>query len=128
MRDDKFKGENYHLANRNCNHFCETFAMALILGNDLLEDSNAAQKIDKFPAWVNRLARTGTSLGIDDGKSCDVILEARVAAGLKGKVGWNLTSPSKNKSSVSAAKRSQKKELTEKQKAALSKLKKGSKP
>lgn len=126
MRDDQFKGENYHLANRNCNHFCETFAMALILGNDLLEDSNTTLKLDEFPAWVNRLARTGTSMGIDDGKSCDVVVEARVAAGLKGKVGWNLTSSSKSKTSATAAKRSQKKELTEKQKAALAKLKEGS--
>lgn len=130
MRDDKFRADNYHLANRNCNHFSETFAMALILGDDLLEDSNASQKLEKFPAWVNRLARTGTSMGIDDGNACDPVPEARLAAGLKGKVGWNLTSSAENKkkaASANDAKRSQKKELTEKQKAALAKLKKSSK-
>ena len=129
MRDDKFKGDCYHLANRNCNHFSETFAMALILGDDLLEDSQVTPKLDKYPAWVNRLAKTGTSMGIDDGNACDVVAEARVAAGVKGKVGWDLNSSSKNKSKSanSDAKRSQKKELTEKQKAALAKLKKSSK-
>ena len=84
--------ENYHLVNRSCNHFWETFAISLVLGNDLLEDINVTPKLDKFPAWVNRLARTGTSMGIDDGKSCYVVVEARVAAGLKWKVGWNLPS------------------------------------
>lgn len=124
MRDDKFKGDNYHLANRNCNNFSEVFAMALIL---LLEDSNAVQKLETFPAWVNRLARTGTKM-LDDGNVCEPVSEARLAAGLKGKVGWNLTSSkSKQKTANDTAKRSQKKELTDKQKAALAKLKKSSK-
>ena len=138
MRDDKFKAENYHLANRNCNHFSEVFAMALILGQSdvLLEDTNnnnGTQRLEKYPAWVNRLARTGTSLGIDDGNACtDLVSEARVAAGVKGKVGWDLSSSNnssnKKKSNTAADKsRSQKKELTEKQKAVLAKLKKGSK-
>ena len=75
-----------------------------------------------------RLARTGTSLGIDDGQACNVVAEARVAAGVKGKVGWELTSSNKSKNDSTTNKsRSQKKELTEKQKAALAKLKKGSK-
>lgn len=126
MRDEQFKGENYHLANRNCNHFSETFAMALILGGDLLENDN--QKLDKFPSWVNRLARTGTSLGVDDGNVCDVVKEAKAAAGLKGKVGWELTSSSNKKNNAfNSANRSQKKELTDKQKTVLAKLKKGSK-
>eukprot|EP00584_Thalassiosira_punctigera_P004987 CAMPEP_0172533206 /NCGR_PEP_ID=MMETSP1067-20121228/5997_1 /TAXON_ID=265564 ORGANISM="Thalassiosira punctigera, Strain Tpunct2005C2" /NCGR_SAMPLE_ID=MMETSP1067 /ASSEMBLY_ACC=CAM_ASM_000444 /LENGTH=239 /DNA_ID=CAMNT_0013317821 /DNA_START=57 /DNA_END=776 /DNA_ORIENTATION=+ len=127
MREDKFTGDNYHLANRNCNHFSETFAMALILGSDLLEDSGAEKKLDRYPPWVNRLARAGTVLLSDD-TVCNVLAEARVAAGLKGKVGWTLSSLDNNtKKSTSAAKGSQKKELTEKQKAALAKLKKSSK-
>ena len=133
MRDDKFKGENYHLANRNCNHFSETFATAIILGDALLEDNenSSKQRLDKYPTWVNRLARTGTSMGIDDGNACnDIVAEARIAAGAKGKVGWNLSSSnaSKNKNSNTSDKsKSQKKELTEKQKTMLAKLKKGSK-
>jgi hypothetical protein len=61
---------------------------------------------------------------------CDVIAEARIAAGVKGKVGWDLTttttsSSSSSKNNISTDKsRSQKKVLTEKQKAVLAKLKK----
>lgn len=130
MRDDKFTGDKYHLANRNCNHFSQTFATALILGNELLEESDDSKiKLEKYPAWINRLARTGTAFGIDDGNVCNVVAEARCAAGCKGKVGWSLNSSSKggNDSKCSASNRSQKKELTEKQKAALAKLKKYSK-
>ena len=124
MRDDKFNGENYHVAQRNCNHFTETFATALILGNDLLEKKQ--RTLDKFPAWVNRLARVGTSItGMEEGISCNVMEEARVAAGLHGKVGWNLTPNDTGPTTASANQgtKSQKKELTEKQKAVLAKLK-----
>lgn len=129
MREAKFRGDLYHLANRNCNHFSEVFATALILGGEMLEESGSGKRLDKFPAWVNRLARTGTSFGIDDGNACDVAAEAKLAAGLEGKVGWELKSPSSStaKKSADAADRSQKKELTEKQKAALAKIRKGSK-
>ncbi|KAL7528776.1 hypothetical protein ACHAWF_002695 [Thalassiosira exigua] len=133
MRDGQFRGENYHMANRNCNHFAETFATALVVGSELLEEGGN-RKLDKFPAWVNRLARTGTSLGIDDGNACDVLEEARAAAGLEGKVGWDLMSSASATAkkggltgASTSAKRSQKKELTEKQKAALAKLKKAPK-
>jgi hypothetical protein len=132
MRDDKFRGDKYHLVQRNCNHFSETFALALIMNNELLDEGNAAVKLDKFPQWVNRLARVGSSLTNDDmTAACDVIAEARIAAGVKGKVGWDLTTTktssaltsSKNNSSTDKS-RSQKKVLTEKQKAVLAKLKK----
>ena len=127
MRCDKFTGDRYHLANRNCNHFSETFAMALIFGDDLLEKERNDFKLEKYPAWVNRLAKTGTSLGIDDGCVCDVLSEARIAAGLKEKVGWGLSSGTSSKPSIvkksSGASNNQKKELTDKQKAVLAKLK-----
>ena len=129
MRDDKFTGDKYHLANRNCNHFSETFAMAIIFGDDLLDESKSDFRLEKYPAWVNRLAKTGTSLGIDDGNVCDVLAEARTAAGVQQKVGWGLSSNTSCKKSSTAAStqnRSQKKELSEKQKAALAKLKKSS--
>ena len=131
MRDANWKGENYHLANRNCNHFSETFATAIILGDNLLEDNpnKSGQSLTTFPSWVNRLARTGTSfLGAQSDACIDIVAEARDAAGLKGKVGWNLSSSSsKNKSASTDKNRSQKKELTAKQKAMLEKLKKKSK-
>ena len=131
MRDDKFRGDTYHLVRRNCNHLSETFALALIMCNELLDEGNASLKLDKFPQWVNRLARVGSSLTNDDmTAACDVIAEARIAAGVKGKVGWDLTttttsSSSSSKNNISTDKsRSQKKVLTEKQKAVLAKLKK----
>lgn len=122
MREGKWKGENYHLANRNCNHFSETFALALVKGEELVE-GNAGLTLESYPKWVNRLAKTGTSLGIDDGKVCDVNNEARQALG-EDKVGWNFK-PTQRDQQVSPTdgKRSQKKELTDKQKAALAKLK-----
>jgi len=129
MRDANWKGSNYHLANRNCNHFSETFATAIILGDNLLEDNpnKSSQTLNTFPPWVNRLARTGTSfLGAQSDACIYIVAEARDAAGLKGKVGWNLSSSSssKNKSASTDKNRSQKKELTAKQKAMLEKLKK----
>lgn len=130
MRDDGFRGDTYHLVKRNCNHFSETFAMALILGNELLEEGNGdVRTLDKFPAWVNRLARIGSSLSNEDvNAACDVVAEARVAAGARGKVGWDIA-PSSSKSNGGAKgrtadrSRSLKKELTDKQKMALAKLK-----
>jgi len=105
--------------------------MALILGNDLLEDSGVANTLERYPAWVNRLARAGTTFVLDEDRVCNVVPEARVAAGLKGKVGWTLSDSSKNAKKKGGAtgdvSRSQKKELTDKQKAALAKLKKVSK-
>jgi len=129
MRNDKFTGDKYHLANRNCNHFSETFATVLIFGDLLLEENETKNcKLEKFPAWVNRLAKTGTSLGIDDGNVCNVLAEARIAAGIKDKVSWGLssnTSPTTKGSAkaTSSVNKNQKKELTEKQKAVLAKLK-----
>lgn len=133
MRYDKFRGDMYHLVQRNCNHFSETFALALVMTTELLDEGNASLKMDKFPQWVNRLARIGSSLTNDDmtAAACDVIAEARIAAGVKGKVGWELSTTttsssltsSKHNSSTDKS-RSQQKVLTEKQKAVLAKLKK----
>mmetsp|Transcript_3893 Transcript_3893/g.8734 ORF Transcript_3893/g.8734 Transcript_3893/m.8734 type:complete len:234 (+) Transcript_3893:60-761(+) len=122
MREDKWKGVGYHLANRNCNHFSETFALALVKGEELVE-GNAGLTLESYPKWVNRLAKTGTSLGIDDGEVCDINDEARRALG-NGKVGWSITPSQRDQQCRPAdGKRSRKKELTDKQKAALAKLK-----
>jgi hypothetical protein len=126
MRDDKFRGDTYHLVRRNCNHFSETFAIALILGKELLndEEGKGVLALEKFPAWVNRLARIGSSLSNEDtNPACDAVAEARVAAGVKGKVGWDFAVSSSSSSKSNDGARSQKKELTEKQKMALAKLK-----
>lgn len=127
MRDDKFTGDKYHLANRNCNHFTETFAIALIFGDELVEEGNNNFRLENFPAWINRLAKTGTALGIDDGCVCNVLAEARIAVGIKNKVSWGISSKTSTGESTnitqSTASRTQKKALTEKQKNVLAKLK-----
>ena len=127
LRDGKFSGNNYHLAHRNCNHFSETFATALIFGNELIEKGDDANvRLEKFPAWVNRLAKTtsGKMSTRDSEMACDVLKEARLAVGCDKKVGWGIASSSVTKSlSSSMNDRSKKKELTAKQKEVLAKLK-----
>lgn len=122
LRESKFSGDNYHLAHRNCNHFSETFATALILADELLEGGDTNVRLEKFPKWVNRLAKTTSSgMGRDSELACDVIAEARHALDCDKKVGWGITSAvMKAPSSVD---RSKKKELTAKQREVLAKLK-----
>lgn len=128
----------YHLVHRNCNHFTETFATALILADRLAEEDNPPSLLllDKYPKWVNRLAKSGAALGIPENPSstksemtevttCNVVEEARKAVGANEKVGWGLSS-SKKKDNAKGASSKKKKELTEKQKAALAKLKRSS--
>ena len=131
LRDTTFTTTSYHLMNRNCNHFTTTLAMAL-LHYDQLTDPQYRPKLDKYPAWVNRLARTGTGLGCLNGEGVDVICnperEARVAVGAEQRVGWDLSKPG-NGNAVSAkdskgTSSNTKKELTEDQKKILAKLKK----
>ena len=118
-----FTGTSYHLLNRNCNHFTETFANALILGEQLALQKPPPPLLKTYPPWVNRLAKSGTTF-IDHGDVCNVLLEARTAAaGVGAKVGWDLqTTTSVTASSSNIPKK--KKELTQAQKAALAKLKK----
>mmetsp|Transcript_30814 Transcript_30814/g.47209 ORF Transcript_30814/g.47209 Transcript_30814/m.47209 type:complete len:241 (-) Transcript_30814:262-984(-) len=126
LRSKFFTDSSYHLLNRNCNHFTETFATALIIGDQLADQNPPPLKM--YPAWVNRLAKTSTNM-IDHGDVCNVYLEARSAAGMDDKVGWDLSSSKDGKSGSGASqqKSGKKKELTEKQKAALAKLKRNKK-
>ncbi len=126
LREGKFGGDNYHLAHRNCNHFSETFATALILGNELVEGGDTNVRLEKFPKWVNRLAKTTSSgMNRDSEMACDVLAEARMALECDKKVGWGINSSgitSSIKKSLSSSDRSKKKELTAKQKEVLAKL------
>lgn len=129
---ETFRGNSYHLVHRNCNHFTETLATAIIL-NDLLVDPNQGG-LESYPQWVNRLARTGsTVIGFheDDIVPCNVMAEARKATGADEKIGWDLGSKQAKSSSAAAksskTKTSSKKELTQKQKEILAKIKGGSK-
>jgi len=129
-----FHGTSYHLINRNCNHFTETFATALLLGDDDCLTNVDPPKVilEKYPLWVNRLAKTGTSLKVlnnDNGDICNVWLEARKVTGADQRVRNDLASSTTTNSKTSgnnSNKVTRKKELTEKQKAILAKLKKKS--
>ncbi|OEU10696.1 hypothetical protein FRACYDRAFT_246449 [Fragilariopsis cylindrus CCMP1102] len=145
LKENFFTSTGYHLACRNCNHFTETFATALIVPiEDLLKKNPPALK--SYPTWCNRLARTGatildkksdkavtgtstTSNSEDNNNTnkpsyCDVIKEARAAVGIidydddKKMAALSASISDNNK------RRKQKKELSEKQKQILAKLKK----
>ena len=123
---DLFHGRSYHLVHRNCNHFTETFATALILYDELVDSRQA--RLKTYPEWVNRLANTSkVVVGHDDDISpCNVVEEARKAVGADDKVGWKLSSNAKANSKASSKSSGQtKRTLTEKQKAALAKIRGG---
>lgn len=126
-----FTPTGYHLVHRNCNHFSETFATALILKDTLVDVAANSKKkksqpiLKTYPDWINRLANTGKSVISHDDVivPCNVLEEARYAVGADQRVGWELSS--KDTSKRSSKTKSGKKELTEKQKAALAKIRGG---
>ena len=113
------------MVHRNCNHFTETFATAIILKDSLAEPGT--HKLKFYPDWINRLANTSKAVvGHDeDIVPCNPLEEARKAVGADQKVGWDFGHKDSKKDSK--RKSSQKKELTEKQKAALAKIRGGKK-
>lgn len=123
LRQSHFTNTSYHLAGRNCNHFTETFATALFLADGQIDDGrdqvDSKLKLNTYPSWVNRLAKTGAGLMKND-EICDVITEARFAAGNDHKISWNLKS--KGTKVAPGKDRKVKKELTDAQKKALAKL------
>ena len=142
LRTNCFTPTGYHLAYRNCNHFTETLATALIVSTtDLLRKKRTSLK--SYPAWINRLARTGSTVldqsadkteGTTTTGPCDVIKEARAAMGIDENTTSSSSLSASNNKVVGAGKtnnndkqRKQKKELTEAQKRMLAKLKKNPK-
>ena len=71
-----FTPASYHLVHRNCNHFTEVLATALIL-------QEPKERLTSFPKWLNRLANTGAMVvSAEEGLApCDTLQEARLAAG-----------------------------------------------
>lgn len=125
MRSAKFNNTSYHLLNRNCNHFTRTMAKTLLFYDRLAGGNAVVPEIATYPKWVNRLARTGTWWGCWNGTPnliCDVDREAVAAAGGTDRVGWDLGGRS-SAGRAAGGTSGKKKELTEKQKRALSKLK-----
>lgn len=118
-----FSKTAYHLVHRNCNHFTETFATAIILKDSLAEPGN--HKLKYYPEWINRLAKNGSVVisHDEDIVPCNVLQEARKAVGADTKVGWEFSS-NDNSHGRRNSSRSSKKELSEKQKAMLEKIRK----
>jgi hypothetical protein len=127
LSESFFTPTSYHLVHRNCNHFAETFATAIILYDSLAEPGQHI-RLKTFPEWINRLANTSKVVVSHDEDivPCNVLAEARKAVGAEEKIGWNFTEQKKaangKKNSKPQASASAKKELTEKQKAALAKI------
>jgi hypothetical protein len=117
-----FHANAYHLVWRNCNHFTLTLATALIRHDSLAESS--VKPLEYYPEWINRLANSSKMVisHDDDIVPCNPIEEARKAVGADQKVGWDF-SKDRNKKSTTKGKQ-EKKELTEKQKALLAKIRK----
>jgi hypothetical protein len=147
LKENFFTSTGYHLACRNCNHFTETFATALIVPMEELLKKNPPV-LKSYPTWCNRLARTGatildkssdkaatgtstTSNSEDNNNNnnnkpsyCDVIKEARAAVGIIDYDDDKKMAALSASMSDSNKRRKQKKELSEKQKQILAKLKK----
>lgn len=113
--EKSFGPSSYHLVHRNCNHFTEALATAMFL-------KHGVTTLPKYPSWINRLAKTSHHVvGHDtDIVPCDPIHEARLAVGVQEK-------GSKDAKTFGASKKSsgEKKQLTEKQKAILAKIRGG---
>ena len=124
-----FTPTSYHLVSRNCNHFTEVLAMALL----------HPHPNNRYPAYINRLAKRSSSfLPKDDSnlpadtantsstipRPCNVALEAQYAIqALESNTILSAGSIQDGMGGEKDKTRSQKKQLTEKQKAALAKLK-----
>lgn len=120
LSETYFKPTSYHLVHRNCNHFTETFASALLLQDRLAEPDLV--RLDTYPTWINRLANTGQIVVSKAGETvtCMPILEARIAVGADQKVGWSF--PKNSQTPKQSSSSQTKKELTQAQKAALDKV------
>eukprot|EP00536_Pseudo-nitzschia_multiseries_P017725 jgi/Psemu1/314906/fgenesh1_kg.1764_\ len=127
LRANFFTPTGYHLAYRNCNHFTETLATALVVPMaDLLRN----RTLKSYPSYINRLARTGSivldkSADKTEGTTgpCDITKEARTAMGINEDASSSTSSENKASLGKNDKQRKQKKELTEAQKKMLAKLK-----
>ena len=116
----------YHLVHRNCNHFTETLATALILYDDLIEHMDKPKRLVTYPDWVNRLATTSRLVVShdDDIVPCNVWQEAAKGVGADEKISWSMESKGNKGVDKKKSASNQKKDLSEKQKALLAKIRK----
>merc|ERR1712154_41662 len=79
--------ESYDYVHRNCNHFTETLATALIMLEQPEQNYKDSARLQTYPKWLNRLANTGAMVGMSGNSSggvapSEILSEAKVAAGL----------------------------------------------
>jgi PPPDE putative peptidase domain len=119
LGDKMYTNNTYNMVHRNCNHFTETFATALLLGEKLSQ--RVIGRLEEYPAWINRLANTGQSFITkeDDGESWKPVDEARKAVGLDWSVEESIEDSIPCMSNVYTQ---TKKEMTTAQRAALAKV------
>lgn len=122
---ETFTNTSYHLVHRNCNHFSETMATCVVLDWAHVDATNKNTRLDTYPHWINRLAKTGSVVVSHDEDivPCNVLAEASKAAGADDKIKWDFKKQEKTKVQ-GPSKRHSKRTLTEAQKAALVKLRK----
>eukprot|EP00903_Cladosiphon_okamuranus_P014982 g13866.t2 len=96
IKDEGFKEGDYDVVRNNCNHFCDEFAFALV-GK-------------RIPPWVNRAATIGTWAGLGESKK-----DAGATTGGAGAAA---------SATASAPPSRDRKELTQKQRDLLAKMKK----
>jgi hypothetical protein len=141
---DRFFGQfAYHLVHRNCNHFTETMATALLCHDEVIQaavsgnaetNDNALRPLDgalrTFPTYINRLANTSGHFVSYEANTipCQVGQEAAhaVVASQDTSVEKASRSASTRTSALdtSANRTATKKVLTDRQKAALAKIRK----
>ena len=149
-----FTKTSYHLVHRNCNHFTETFATALIHYPAFMnyhDSINSGGTITSprslvasnfYPDWINRLAHTGAIVVADaDIRPCRApwdeayhavtntkafLEEDPAGSGGRrwGSVSSKILSGSKSTTIATTKKKPEKKELTEAQKKLLEKIRK----
>mmetsp|Transcript_6793 Transcript_6793/g.9918 ORF Transcript_6793/g.9918 Transcript_6793/m.9918 type:complete len:204 (+) Transcript_6793:52-663(+) len=79
---------SYNYVHRNCNHFTETLATALIIMEQPHQNYKDSARLQTYPKWLNRLANTGAMVGVTGSSSgiaatpSQILNEAKVAAGL----------------------------------------------
>lgn len=146
LQSNTFGAQSYHLVHRNCNHFTETFATALLLYDELILDYQQQQqspsfvsslRLKTYPTWINRLAYSSSSMIAHDIDivPCQVITEAQLAIDARNKVTWAFPTttttatsssfPKQPKKKKNASSNATKKQLTQAQRAALAKIRKG---
>jgi PPPDE putative peptidase domain len=126
LKDDYFTPTSYHLVHRNCNHFTETLATALLCFDTVDPSASSPRLSTTYPSYINRLAQTGSHV-VAHHEDIVPCLVAREALEVLQRVKGTTKPPPATKGTgffSKAPKPETKKELTEQQKKLLAKIRK----